>query len=271
MLQRRTAILIPSDVSPDGKLLALVNSPDRQQDVFTMLTTGGSLTRVTDDEARDWSPRFSADGTSLTFHSNFAGQYDAWMIRLDGSGRQRLTTAVDEGFFPTFAPDGKRLLAARRPRGAVIGTGPWPLTKEHRTDLGSLAVGDGVLEPTAWSRDGRWLTGRVVMPSGESRGNALYEVATGKIRQLSNDVNTGAMGWLPGYRQVVYFNTRGTLFVQDIESLQRREITASLPYPPDQSRSIAISPDGRTLYYGAYQVGANVWMVRRLPAESKPR
>ena len=109
------------------------------------------------------------------------------------------------------------------------------------------------------------------MESGEARGNALYEVATGKTRALSNDVNTAAMGWLPGYRRVAYFNTRGTLFVQDIETLQRREIKVELPYAPDQSRSIAISPDGRTLYYGAYQVGANVWMVKQPPAESKKR
>jgi hypothetical protein len=51
--------------------------------------------------------------------------------------------------------------------------------------------------------------------------------------------------------------------MQDITTLARREITGTLPYPPDASAAIVASPDGRTLYYGARQQEANVWMVRR--------
>jgi hypothetical protein len=34
-----------------------------------------------------------------------------------------------------------------------------------------------------------------------------------------------------------------------------------LPFPPDGYRSIATSPDGRTIYYGAQQMEANIWKV----------
>ena len=57
---------------------------------------------------------------------------------------------------------------------------------------------------------------------------------------------------------------------QDVTTLARRRIAVALPYPPDYFGSIAASPDGRTLYYGARQAEANIWLVKRagaVPAE----
>ena len=51
--------------------------------------------------------------------------------------------------------------------------------------------------------------------------------------------------------------------MQDVETLDRRAIAGTPPYPPDLLTSIAASPDGRTLYYGARQIEANIWMVKR--------
>ena len=59
--------------------------------------------------------------------------------------------------------------------------------------------------------------------------------------------------------------------LQDIESLKREEIRGTLPYPPDGSRSIVAAPDGRTLYYGAQQVEANIWIVKRQPRGTAAR
>jgi Tol biopolymer transport system component len=56
-----------------------------------MRADGRDLTRLTDDIARDWIPRFTPDGEALTFYSNQLGPYDGWLIRRDGSGRTRLT------------------------------------------------------------------------------------------------------------------------------------------------------------------------------------
>jgi Tol biopolymer transport system component len=39
-----------------------------------------------------------------------------------------------------------------------------------------------------------------------------------------------------------------------------------LPHPPNQHHSIVAAPDGRTLYCGARQVEANIWMVKRPPS-----
>ncbi|MFN2315974.1 MAG: protein kinase [Gemmatimonadales bacterium] len=272
LLQQRSGMLVPTDISPDGTWLALYNASERQQDIFLMRADGRDLTRLTDDVARDWIPRFTPDGAALTFYSNQLGPYDGWLIRRDGSGRTRLTDFGEVGVnFTVFAPDGERLLVmAENNNLPLIGTTPWPVTPETATRLTGLDVAGGRMVPSSWSPDGRWLTGVVQPPSGGFRGTAIYEMAAGRARALSSDGISLVLGWLPGYRRVVYFTESGALVVQDIESLERRVLSAALPYPPDLYGSLVAAPDGRTLYYGARQVESNVWMVRRAPEGREP-
>jgi eukaryotic-like serine/threonine-protein kinase len=265
LLQRRSGVLVPTDISPDGAWLALYNGLERQQDIFLMRADGRDLTRLTDDIARDWIPRFTPDGAALTFYSNQLGPYDVWLIRRDGSGRTQLTDFGEAGaYYGMFAPDGERLIVLRADSVIpMVGSAPWPLTLESATPLTGLDVAGGRMYTAQWSGDGRWLTGGVQPPSGAVRGNAVFELATGHARTLSDDGIGDVIAWLPGFRRVVYFTRSGALVVQDIESLQRRVLSTALPYPPDQMGSIVAAPDGRTLYYGARQVESNIWMLRR--------
>jgi hypothetical protein len=148
-------------------------------------------------------------------------------------------------------------------RGGIIGEPPWPVTDATAKVIPGLDVGDGTITPTHWTRDGRWLSGYVVDSAGEANGFSLYDLATGRARRLNRDSRSYALGWLPGYRQVVYFTNQGALVIQDIETLERREVLRTLPWPPDQLGSIVAAPDGRTIYYGARQVEANIWLVKR--------
>jgi len=94
-------------------------------------------------------------------------------------------------------------------------------------------------------------------------------VAAGTVRQLSDDAAGFDMAWMPGYARVLYFTTSGTLMIQDIASLERHEVAVKLPWPPAEEQAIAASPDGRTLYYGAQQVEANIWKVERPKAAKR--
>ena len=260
-LQQRTGILVPTDMSPDGKWLALMNAPDRHQDIFIMRPDGSGLRRLTDDEARDWTPRFTPDGTALTFYSNSSGKYEGWSIRLDGSGRTRLTDFKDGVNFTTLAPDGKRLMVSGTDTGAFIGEAPWPLSEKSATALAS-AVDGGTLKPSDWSRDGRWLSGYVIGSTGEPDGQGILDVTANRAWRLNQDSRSYDVAWMPDNRRVAYFTNRGALVMQDVVSRERREIAARLANPPDLLGSIAVSPDGRTLYYGATQSQANIWLLR---------
>ena len=262
LLQHRTGTLVPTDVSPDGRWIALSSELDRQQDIFIMRPDGTGLTRLTDDAARDWMPRFTPDGQSVVFYSNLRGKYDAYTMRLDGSGRTQLTDIAPGAVFSMFAPDGKRLLSTLIPTGAVIGTAPWPVTRKTSRALVTTVPG-GDIGPSYWSRTGRWLAGYVVDSAGETIGLGVIDTLTWRGSRLNDDGYSYNSAWLPGDREMVYFTKKGTLTMQNVESRERRPLAGTLPYPPDLNGSLTVSPDGKTLYYGASQTSSNIWLVRR--------
>jgi eukaryotic-like serine/threonine-protein kinase len=272
LLQQRSGLLVPTDISPDGAWLALFNPLERQQDIFLMRRDGRDLTRLTDDVARDWIPRFTPDGEALTFYSNQLGNFQAWLIRRDASGRTQLSDfGAAQIYYPVFAPVGERLLMLSADSMIpLLGAAPWPLTPETSTRLTGFDLPGGRMYATQWSPDARWLTGGVQPPSGVNRGNAIYELATGRARPLSDDGISDLVGWLPGSRRVVYFTRSGALVTQDVVTLERRVVSSALPYPPDQFGHIVAAPDGRTLFYGARRVESNIWMVRSVAAGRKP-
>jgi len=137
------------------------------------------------------------------------------------------------------------------------------MTKSNSTPIVVPNTPIGKMDKTKWSLDGRFIAGGIVSAAGNYRGNAIFEVATGVIRVLSNDAVRPELAFLPGNRSVVYFTYSGSLVMQDIATLQRRVIADKLPYPPDVMASIAASPDGSALFYGASQSEANIWLARR--------
>jgi hypothetical protein len=270
LLQHRTALLSPYDVSPDGEWIALANIRERQEDLFIMRRDGSELSRITDDSARDRSPYFTRDGASLTFFSNRGGSYQPWTVRRDGGSPTALPRMPGKATNYTFtSPDGQRLVIVFTTTGWVVTPNPGPATLDPGTIVAAPAFGMGILNPTRWSRDGRFLSGPIASESGAYIGNALYEVASGKARQLSDDAPGESLAWMPDSARVVYFSKGGKLFIQNIASVDRREINVRLPLPPDGDASVIASPDGRTLYYGAQQTEANIWMVRRPKAAGK--
>ena len=73
----------------------------------------------------NFAPFFHPGGQRIIFSSNHANprgrNFDLYLINLDGSGLERVTTY--EGFdgFPMFSPDGHQLVFASNRHGSVEG------------------------------------------------------------------------------------------------------------------------------------------------------
>jgi Tol biopolymer transport system component len=264
-LLRRTGVLVPMSLSPDGNWLALNNQGERQEDIYICRTDGSNLRRLTDDIHRDREPRWSPDGSRLAFYSNRSGAYQVWTIRPDGSGLQQVTAGtVGEILYPTYSPSGDRMVVTNR-RGTYRAllfdpTRPW--TNDPSMELTKLRVAEGSPILLAWSPDGRRLAGPVYGDSGQIVGTEIYDVGRQQGRVLANDGVAFGIEWLADSRRIVSILQSRGIAMLDADSGKRRVLTAALPWPSTTDK-IVLSRDGRTLYVGAVENEADVWLLEK--------
>ncbi|MCH8125660.1 PD40 domain-containing protein [candidate division KSB1 bacterium] len=98
------------DVSPDGNEIVF----DLLGDIFTIPITGGDATLVSGGPAFDVQPRYSPDGSKISFTSDRAGGDNIWIMNRDGSDAKQISK---EKFRllnnATWTPDGNYLIARK--------------------------------------------------------------------------------------------------------------------------------------------------------------
>lgn len=103
--------------SPDGRQLALTLSlAEGNFDVYTLDLSTQVLRRLTDHQAIDTEPAWSADGQSIYFMSDRSGSPQIYRIAADGSSRtpQRVTFEGNYNARPRVSPDGNYLAIVHR-------------------------------------------------------------------------------------------------------------------------------------------------------------
>jgi Tol biopolymer transport system component len=261
----RTGILLPSSVSPDGQWLALSNIFESREDIFVARTDGTGLRRLTDDVFRDRRPVWSPDGQEIAFYSNRKDNYGIWAIKPDGSGLRQLTKEPTSDnlrnlLYPTYAPAGDRMVAARSRTPEAVSFDPRRDWTEQTPDWTRMDLPGGIyLVPSSWSPDGRRLVGAVLNSAGAPVALGVYEVAARQTRKVwDGPVPSFGFVWLGGSRQVLFVDPRTQgLTIVDVESGQRRELASGARL----GATLTAAPDGRTLYAGVSRQQADLWMV----------
>lgn len=173
-------------VSADGKMLCYsLEDADGRTDLFVRRVAGGALVKLTDDNARESSPRFSPDGewVSFTRRESPDGIPEIRIVpALGGDPISRIAGAAAA----VWAADGKQLAFLKR-----TVTGGMELTVSSidggnpRTLLQSDSVYPFMRHP-AWSPDGRQLA--IVRGTGGIAGEIwLVPVAGDQPRRASSD------------------------------------------------------------------------------------
>ena len=258
----RTGILTPSSISPDGQWLVLLNTSERQEDLFLMRTDGTGLRRLTDDVFRDRGAAWSPDGKEIAFYSNRKDTYDIWAVRPDGSGLRQLTegTAGDTRNFlyPVFSRTGDRLVASRARTPETIVIDPRQAWPAQKPEVLAMTLPDkSWLMPTAWSPDGRLLAGTIV--AGPSNAIGVYDMAARTTRQVSDvGCQFQDFAWLLDSKRLLCVDQAAdTLWLIDVENGRRRSLASGLQF----GGVLTASPDRRTLYTTIRRQQADVWMV----------
>jgi len=98
------------DVSPDGKTIVF----DMMGDIYTVPVSGGMAKALRTGLPFEVQPRFSPDGTQISFTSDAGGGDNIWVMNADGTDAQQVT---DEEFRllnnAAWTPDGEYLIARK--------------------------------------------------------------------------------------------------------------------------------------------------------------
>ncbi|MGB9624650.1 MAG: TolB family protein, partial [Phycisphaerae bacterium] len=79
-------------VDPSGRWLAFASTRHaRKPDIYLKRAGGAAITQITSDPASDIQPEFSPDGKRIAFASDRAGNFDIWVVGIDGSEPTQLT------------------------------------------------------------------------------------------------------------------------------------------------------------------------------------
>ncbi|MEX2273445.1 MAG: protein kinase [Vicinamibacterales bacterium] len=258
ILDSSNSVLVPSDVSPDGRWISVFTIGQRQEDMLVSPSDRFEPRRITDDAPRDRTPVWTADGRSLLFYSTRGGTWEAWRINTDGGGLRRVATTPGGLVYPVLSPSGDRL--------AFTGMSPPGVYVSQIADDGTAASprflkdSSGFMA-TGWSPDGRQLAGIKSRAAGRPLAVAVYDVAAQALRDVTAD-STFWVRWLPDGRRVIYFTVAGELVVADSVSGARTLVNVRLPMNSTDD-AFALSRDGRMIYYGGERSESDIWIAER--------
>ena len=251
ILRRSSTAFEDLEISPDGATLA-TRTVGRIEDICLVSADGQRLRRLTHDEFRNRAPAFTADGKRLAFYSNRDGDYGGYSIATDGSGLTRLTPAKSPFYlYPALSPDGRFFAAASFDTRVTV----WSLTSVAG---GSLSVGAKVSDfpsrwPWGWSRDGTRL-----LAAGPGGDLALEVLLCTPEKKACENLGVRAYNakFAPDGRNAVLTTPDG-IRVLNLATRQSRLIH---PAAEGTLQRIALSPDGRALYFLRNVTESDIWV-----------
>ena len=237
---------IQPDVSPDGRLIAL-RSFRAQEDVWIVGVEGTGLRQITNDPARDRGARFAPDG-SLLFYSSRGGTYQFWSIRPDGSDARQLTHGDWALNYPLPSRDG-RWVAGTNPNTNeqyIFDPRDWSKAPERLPS----PPGKGQTYLRDWSPDGTRL-------AAADTSNTLWVFDRGA--RTWTRVGSGAYPrWLPDGRRLLAVSGGGIVLV-DTAARSARPVYSE---PGRFIGAVALTPDGRHLYFTSSRTQSDIWAMR---------
>jgi hypothetical protein len=205
------AFLQHAAMSPDGSKVAVlkVDSETGYEDVWIYDIATGSGRALTNDEPREMTPVWSADGRSIAFVSVRDNTYGVYRRAADGSGAEERFYLHNDGgtiFLTDWSADGRLLTFWANERMYVM-----PLTGDRTAaELPNARGGrfspDGQLLAFSGSADAPGRFHAYVVKLDTSSASALAASLKAPARQVSIDNAIGGLFWRRDGRELVFMS-----------------------------------------------------------------
>jgi TolB protein len=161
-------------MSPQGGTIALTLSKDGNSEIYTIDTSGGIKSRLTNNGAIDGSPSWSPAGNQLAFVSNRAGGPQVFRMSSGGGGGTRISKKGDYNQTPDWSP-GEGEYANWVAYAGRAGSNFDIFAVNLKTgQLKRITQGGGRNTDPSWAPDGRligWSSSRGGITIGNEDGN----------------------------------------------------------------------------------------------------
>jgi TolB protein len=141
--------------SPDGKyLLNSVYVENGKTDIALYELASGESTFLAVDDAWEWLPSYSPDGSSIVFNSFRSGNSDLYLLDLETMELRQLTDAMSYDAHAQFSPDGQSVLYHEQTSKTDFNIKRIDLADGRVQELGKEA---GEESYASWSPDGKFI------------------------------------------------------------------------------------------------------------------
>ncbi len=238
--------------SPDGKRIAFMS--DRAGhvrrdgvrttfEIYVMDADGGNPQNLTNHPAGDSSPSWSPDGKRIAFVSDRDRFLDIhgfptteiYVMDADGENPQNLTNNRTDDRYPSWSPDGKRIVFSSERDGHFIGDFEITTSEIYVMDVDGgneqrLTENRKNDASPSWSPDGK----RIAF-SSDRKGDWLnYEIYVmdddgGNLQRLTeNRDDDGGTSWSPDGKRIIFSSDRngnGDIYVMDADGGNPQQLT----------------------------------------------
>lgn len=280
------------DVSPNGREIVF----DLLGNIYIMPIEGGEARVIREGLSYDIQPRFSPDGTKISFTSDAGGGDNIWVMNRDGSDAKQIT---NESFRllnnASWTPDGNYLVARKHfTSGRSLGAGE--IWMYHITGGSGIQLterpndqqdkGQPVVSP-----DGRYVYySQDVYPGGFFQYNKdpnsqiyainRYDREEGNIERITGGPGGAISPTIsPDGNKLAFVKrvrTKSVLYIRDLETGIERPVFDNMSYDQQQAWAIfgpytnmSWTPDGNHLVFwakgGIHKLNTSNYNVEEIP------
>ena len=203
--------------------IVFTSDRDGNFEIYTMNADGSNVRQITSDNAQDWAPSWSPDGTLIAFESNRNGNFEIYTMKTDGSNVRQITNNDARDQNPSWSPDGT-LIAFESNRDGNFeiytinadGSNVRQVTNNNAQDWAP-----------SWSPDGTQI-------AFESNRDGNFEIYTinadgSNVRQITtNNTQDQDPSWSPDDNRIAFTSNRDgnfEIYTMDADGSNIRQIT----------------------------------------------